>query len=488
MKIQTQTFRGYGKQRELTAQTAVECRFGGEVENVLSAHAHAVLTGADAGNGEVRYYGKAHFSIVYEDAEKHICRAEKGVEFAAAAKDGNIYPALAAKATVAVENVSVRREGASVFLTALLGTDISLYGEESFDYLSDGELVMKREAVKVLTCHLCGGAAEAEDEFETELLGDVLQHSETVCVTDVVCETGLVRAEGEINLGLLALKGSGGLVSFERLVPFRVEIPCDSASFGSDAEVRVCVADTSVHAEEEDGKCNIYVRFSLIADACVYEEVALDGVHDAFSTECGTELSYYEGTFCGVGEFKRITERVSGKAIVSGPLGFSDVLEAVTEERSEAELVTTADGQRVEGVANAVLLVKSSEGEYRSLEFSLPFSVAVDAGDAEAEVMVCGMSARQKQEGEIDAEATVKIVLREKKRGSVRIVGAVKEGEKFAENDCAISVYIPEAGDGLWELAKRLKKSPEDVSKSNPDIEFPVKEGQRVIIYRKKTI
>ncbi len=488
MKIQTQTFRSFGKKKEISAQTAVECRFGGEVETVLTSHAHAVLTGADAGNGEVRYYGKAHFSIVYEDAEKHICRAEKGVEFAATAKDGSIYPALTARATVAVENVSVRREGASVYVAALLGADISLYGEESFDYLAGGDLVMKRETVKAVTAHLCGGASEVEDEFETDILGDILQHCETAAVTDVVCETGLVRAEGEINLGVLALKQDGGLVSFERLVPFRVEIPCDQASAGGNAEVKVSVADASIHSEEEDGKCNIYARFTLSADGCVYEEAALDGAVDAFSTECEAVLGYFDGTFTGVGEYRRVTERVGGKAILAGSINFSDTLEAVTLQRSEAEIVKTESGTKAEGVANAVLLVKSGEGEYRAVEISLPFSVAVEAADAEAEVMVCGMSARQKQEGEIDAEATVKVLLKEKKTYTVHLVAGAEEGEKIAESNSAISVYIPKAGDGLWELAKRLKKSPEDVEKSNPGVEFPVKEGQRVIIYRKKAI
>ena len=55
-------------------------------------------------------------------------------------------------------------------------------------------------------------------------------------------------------------------------------------------------------------------------------------------------------------------------------------------------------------------------------------------------------------------------------------------------SESAISVYVPRAGDGLWELSKSLKKSPEEVAASNPDIEFPVREGQRVIIYRKKNL
>ncbi len=487
MKTETQVFRGYGKKKEITAQTAVECRFGGEAETVLTVHAHAALTGADAGNGEVRYYGKVHFSIVYEDAEKRICRAEKGVEWTAQAKDEDIYPALTAKAYLAVENVSVRREGASVFVTALLGCDLALYGEESFEYLSGGDLILKHESVRTITAHLIGGAAETEDEFDTEPLGDILQHTETVCVSDVVCETGLVKVEGEVSLGVLALKGENALMSFERLVPFTIEIPCESAAVGSSAEVHVSAVNTVIHADESDGGCRINVQFTLTAEGCVYEEIELDGVADAFSKECETVLSYHEGSFEGAGEVIKVTERVSGKAALSGKVDFSDTLQAVTLQRAEADLTAAEDGLRAEGVALATLLVRSADGEYRSIEMSLPFSVPVTAG-GKVNVLVCGMSARQKQEGEIDAEATVRIYITEKKRYAVKLVQGAEAGEAVKESDSAISVYIPRAGDGLWELSKRLRKSPEEVTASNPDIEFPVKDGQRVIIYRKKVM
>ena len=111
----------------------------------------------------------------------------------------------------------------------------------------------------------------------------------------------------------------------------------------------------------------------------------------------------------------------------------------------------------------------------------------MDAQDAALSVLVCGMSARQRQEGEIDAEATLKITVQEKRTVTARLVSSAEEGEALQQSDSAVSVYIPRAGDGLWELAKSLKKSPEEVSASNPDIEFPVREGQRVIVYRKKT-
>ena len=63
-------------------------------------------------------------------------------------------------------------------------------------------------------------------------------------------------------------------------------------------------------------------------------------------------------------------------------------------------------------------------------------------------------------------------------------VSQAEEGEAFGESDCAFSVFLPEAGEELWQVAKRLHCEPEVLQKNNPDLEFPVKMGQRIYVYR----
>lgn len=486
MKTQTETFRGYGKLFSLAAQTAVECRFPEAA--VLTAYVSVHLAGVEAGNGEVRYYGRAHFSIVYEDADRHVCRAEKGVEFSALAKDARIVPACSVRAQPAVENVSVRREGASIFVTALIGTDISVFGEQTFDYLSGGELVCRRDPVNFFCAHLAEGATEVEDDFEVERIGDILQHAETVHLSSVVCSSGMLCAEGEVFLGMLAMRGEE-LVSFERLVPFRIEIPSDAAQADCKARVAVCVPEIALHADADEEKgVRIHATLSLRASGVIYEQVAVSGVTDAFSQRCRVLLTYCVNESEGAGETTQLTERISGRAALSSPINFSDTLEAIVLQRAEANLMRGNNGMHVEGVALATLLVRGTDGSRRGVEMSLPFSVPVQTADAQVSVLACGMSARQKEEGTIDAEATLKFTLTERIRSTARLVAEAQEGEAIPANDCAVSVYVPRAGDGLWELSKRLSKSPEEVVQSNPDLEFPIREGQRVVIYRKKSL
>ena len=54
----------------------------------------------------------------------------------------------------------------------------------------------------------------------------------------------------------------------------------------------------------------------------------------------------------------------------------------------------------------------------------------------------------------------------------------------YPQNESAFSVFIPHAGEGLWQVAKRLKCPPEDLQKSNPDLKFPIEEGKRIFVYR----
>ena len=488
MQFETERYRGYTRTGTLHAETAVECRFGGEVETVLACSAELTPVRAEAEEGGVRIMGRARFSIVYENASRGVCRAEKGAEFTLKAA-GECHAAATPRVLLKAENVSLRREGASVYLSALVTAEAALFEEREFEYLSGGELVTRREGLPCFSAHLLSGETEADDDFETDFLGDVLLHTSSALVRSARAEAGAVVLEGEVNLCLLALK-EGEPVSLERLIPFRIELPAETARAGDPCEGRVTVKDVFLNADsdEEAKKCGLHAELALLAEGCVYTEETVDAVTDAYSLTHAIKLTYAEGETSAAGECITLTERIAGRAALSSPIDYSDTLLAVVLQRAEGSVTATAEGRCVEGVAFATLLIKSADGARRGVEMSFPFTVPVSCeGECTLSMLVCGMSARQKEEGEIDAEATLKLTLVPKKTYPLRAVCAVEEGEAFTESDAAVSVYIPRTGDGLWELSKRLKKPPEEVLKSNPDLEFPIREGERVVIYRSRT-
>ena len=104
----------------------------------------------------------------------------------------------------------------------------------------------------------------------------------------------------------------------------------------------------------------------------------------------------------------------------------------------------------------------------------------------EISVVVTGMSLRQRAEGECEGEASLKIIVVDGETKTVCYLTEATEGEQKEVCASAISVYIPSAGDGLWETAKKLSESPENIRVANPELTFPLSGKERILIFRAK--
>ncbi|MBP5467596.1 MAG: redoxin domain-containing protein, partial [Clostridia bacterium] len=87
-------------------------------------------------------------------------------------------------------------------------------------------------------------------------------------------------------------------------------------------------------------------------------------------------------------------------------------------------------------------------------------------------------------ETECDAEAVFTVYVKD--AFAVEVISEIEEGEPKIVPDAAVSVYIPLAGEGLWELSKRLNVCPESLVSTNPDLQFPLTGKERIVVYRQK--
>ena len=77
VKPQLDTYRYVGEICRLRGQSIVECRLpGSEISSVLAMQVHIAPGECVCKDGEVQYAGKAIVSIVYEDGDRRVCRAD----------------------------------------------------------------------------------------------------------------------------------------------------------------------------------------------------------------------------------------------------------------------------------------------------------------------------------------------------------------------------------------------------------------------------
>ncbi len=194
IKPQYESYRYVGEICRLKSQSIVECRLpGSEISSILAVHAKAIPADCVCADGEVNYNGKVLLSILYEDGERKICRAERGAEFFHKAEGSLVSPACFAKAWLSAENVTYRREGSGLYISVIVGADLMVYGGKQMEYLTGGEGVIVKNDEQTLCKTVCvSGETEGEDEFETEYVGDILLHSENALVHRVTAASGQI--------------------------------------------------------------------------------------------------------------------------------------------------------------------------------------------------------------------------------------------------------------------------------------------------------
>lgn len=490
IKPQYESYRYTGEICRLQSQSIVECRLpGSEIGSILTIQAKVVPTESACADGEVRYNGKLLLCVVYEDVDNKICRAERGAEFFHKAEGGAVSPACFAKTALTVENVSYRREGSGLYISVVVGAEARVYGGRQIEYLVGGENVVAKQGAISLCKSICvSGETEAEDEFETDFVGDILLHGETAVATSVRVNAGQLEVEGELNLNVCVLNGDNTLSSYERLIAFSMQIPCEEAFGKVSASARVNVKNAHLTAgvDEEKGRSKIVFSYCLLADCFLSAIDELFVAEDAFSPRAKLQLRSENGEGRYLTSQTKCTERVSGVAAMNFDFGGEYALAAAMNPRAEITCRKGERGMEAEGAVTADVLLRSEDGGHRSCGLSLPFVFPLDTAEeiVEADCIVCGLNVRRKKDGETEAEATLKICLRTYKNYEWTYLCEATEGEAYAESDAAISIFVPRAGEDLWEVAKRLSRDPEDLKKSNPELEFPVREGERIFVYR----
>lgn len=491
MKAYYETYRYTDEIRRLKAQSIVECRLSGsEINVVLAVQAKVTPTECEVADGEVRYGGRLTLGIVYEDADKNICRAERGAEFFHKAADPVLSPACFARAILQAENISIRREGSGLYVSVIVGATLPVYGLAKIEYASGGdELIAQKKGLPVLSVETISGETGIEDEFDTDYFGDILLHGENVLVTGAMADGGQVELDGEMCLNICALKRDGALCSYEKLIPFHIQIPSEEAFGNIPVEARVTVKSAHVSAgtDEAKGKSKLVLSAVLSAECILYKKDEVPVIEDAFCTtqEIGLKKENAAGRY--LMKTAKHVERIGGVAAIDGDVDENCLLQAAILPRAEISCKRNEQGEmRAEGVVQADVLFVL-DGVHKKATVSLPveFPLSGEFGsETECEATVYGLNVKRRKNGETEMEGTLKLVTNTYEQCGGEYVREIVEGEAYEAESNGISIFLPREGEELWQVAKRLRCTPEDVQKSNPDLVFPVQKGERIVVCR----
>lgn len=489
-------FKNNGEYKE---QIKVECKTDVPASNlasVLSLTAFVSPAEATVANGQIEYGGKAMFYLAYVDQEGEIKKAECGTEFSGLIKDAKITESCRADVCYLTEKTEVDTAGVKVSVYAYLTIKAEIIEKCEREALVSGEdlIVDTREVSHLKSLGQRQANYPIEEEFELDYtIKEVLYHRAHGVITNVQCGVGTIIVDGETQIDLIVLQKSekSVIIKETRKIPFRAEIECEDAMPTTEATARVKEKSfkTEVLVDENTGKSTVTVSVLLKFYGEAFANESLVLARDVFSTSMQTETEQERVCYYRPKEQRAIFTNVTGRAVV-GELPVGASLMAIGGEK--AELISSeCDGEKLKVLGVICGTGYFSDGESkvftRKIEFtfeqetelSIPCEAVLDVG-----IGVKSTQARIISLTELDVSGEIVLTVYPKENCEISFIKGVNcTGEKKAQCS-AISVYIPEEGEELWSLAKRLSVNPEKLIETNKELCFPLTGKERIVVYR----
>lgn len=474
---------------EVSASNGVECKLPlteEEFKEIITIEVSTSLTQVECFNKEVKYSGRAIFTVVYK-SEGNIKKHEAGVEFSFKCDFDKCLEGMVCLSEVKGENVKVNFLNGIAMASAVVVFNGEITKRKDIEYfLGEPQIMVKTNNIDY-TSEVCKVKKDGkiEDEFDLPILvGDILTHHEKVFVTNCQCGIGVVIVDGEIELSMLIseLEQNKQPITSVKTIPFRMEVECRDAlpEFSSCAFACVKNANLKVFVDETKNKSAVSLEVCLEINGKVFNYNSFNYGVDAYSNDCEIKLNYEDKKIDKILDFKCVENKISSEISFNNE---NSRLISVINDKIEDIRYTVNDNEMI--VDGALSLTYLLLGEnYYSETVLVPFTTKVRIDGNKVSFNKCEVIEVKTSKNSVDF--ILKICFLDIQELKFKTITSVEEGQKKVPNNSAISVYIPSPNETLWDVSKALGVKEEVILKTNENLEFPLTGNERIVVYREK--
>lgn len=424
--------------------------------------------------------GNVLIRIVYCDEEDNICTAEQSVPFSkyvetGADNDGTLF--VSAKSEY-VNCRAVSRRKAEIHGTVRFLFKIQKIAAD--DFISSVESAgtevkcgsIDFSSVTSCECKLfpLNETAELPEDYPSA------QKIINVCAVPLLSETKIIKGKlllkGDVSVSIIYCtdKNKGECTEFSYNIPVNQVIDAAGLSEEGFADVRLKISGCDVSAREDSDGAPRLLDINLVAAAEItaYVNKESEYITDAYST-AGELTADYRSI-----EFYKFPKRINDTFTSSGKFDFS----AVSAQKllcvwfGEPEMKAPEDSaDELNGKVPVYFILSDSDGKpvfcERELELHCGFNGKGFLAAA-PNVSLSGYTTSSSPSGgtEIKAEFIIEAYAFEKKKLRVMTSADVSERSGKSENS-GITVYFPDDGEKLWDIARKFGTTEQCIKKEN---------------------
>lgn len=463
------------------------------IDAIYSVSAKSTIVSSDVAGNDINFVGLVDFQAMFESA------GISALDYSAEFKDRFVSDSEVLGEVVLTSNVvdvtsNIVSNGIRV--VAIVETTIDQIISTDTNVLvgvnSDNANVSTKD-IEFST--YIGKAYEKFDvtqEFDVKNATKILMVTPNACIVNVIPNENYLTVSGVLNVDVCYQMGdnNGDVASDFQSFDFNFDVALsgieDSSYIQSELSIIFNEIKVSTMLEESGANINLYVPIAY--NGYVFNKTNLTVIDDLYIKE--NYLSITSENFDTVSSLPSVQFRdtISGTAGISDTAPFIDEILGVCTNNIVLASSNVQNGKlNIEGIANATVVYFTKEtNAITSVQVEMPFSVEQKVADGEASVVtlcLSDVSARSRRGQEIEVSSNLSVFVDMYKIDTIQVITDVVMGEEKPKDDCCLYIYIVKEGEGVWDIAKEMNVSEDLILEQNPDIQLPLRSGDKLVIY-----
>ena len=468
----------------------------------MCADARAYIGSAESMNGEITFNGFVNFQVIYDGA------APQGMDYTAEFKDkyqnSEIAPSSVPVLSCSVVNVNTSIVGADVKITAIVEITVDIIETEEYNVLIEADTNNIFSKTDTLNYSIYVGNVKNRfvQNFDIEIdesVSKVLGVCANAQLTVVTPKTEFAEVKGIIIVTISYLPASENAVVkiIQKQMEFSQEIPLKEIEEGSflNSAINVLSGDIKVTTNIEESLAVVNLDIPLMFEGYVFNPNSINYVTDLFAIGNFVNVDTESLIMLQKANSEAFEERFDASVTIDDTMQLIDDIIGVCDKNVIIASQSIANNTlNIEGINTITVLYLNKEtNNINSVSIESPFSLSFNVDGIEGltpdvQIVMGEVAAKGKRGNEIEATGDQYIYVNFFGSDTDGIITSIKIGEERNQYMAPLMLYIAKPGDTLWDVAKNLYVSPDLIIQQNPDLEFPLKGGERIRVYRQRMV
>lgn len=469
------------------------------IKTILDITSYVFDEKVECGNGKAIINGKLGVKVLYIDTDNLTNTLSSSQSFSETFADSTITnDCFINIANYSISNTTLSKEGVLKINCETTFSPI-VYLNLGMDNKSNSfeNMIVKKSEMQTSTiANIVKTNFEHTINFETkDVVSKILAYNAHFVATNSTANDGVAVVEGKIYSYLVFETNSSDETKIKEIKDVfnvKTEIPIENMSNGNrlDLSFNIDPSRENIATDFEDDNSIITIKHSIKVCGVEIKNIVVDIVDDMYSTENEIEISLSNREFVKDIQEHSITENISNEIVLA------DNEPAVEQIISNLNIIAEITNSYIkenllffEGVISSHMVYLDENKEYQTKLIEMPFIINskismtdITCSHASISIMDCKAKTRRGTIIELEYILCVKVCVFEK--DSKEMVNNISLGKSLDFGAYDYQIFLAKPNESAWDLCKRIKIAPDDLSKYNPHLPLVMEGGEKVIIKR----